>query len=187
MINLLPPSYKKELRDEENLRILFILITSFGVFLFVLSLLLFSLRVYLSGELSSQALLSKSFAQELAIQSAEQQELRDTEADFSALLRLESRRVSLAETFQHLFAAIPQEVSLVSLSFSSPRVAFLKGETAQEDAQIILQGSSSSREVLTRLREALLQDPFFRDLFFPLSNFTNLQNFSLSIKIVSFQ
>ncbi|MDP2664848.1 MAG: PilN domain-containing protein [bacterium] len=186
MINLLPPSYKKELRDEENLRILFILITSFGVFLLVLSLLLLALRVYLWGELSSQKLLSESFAQELATQSKERQEMQETEADFQVLLRTDARQVSLTETFQHLFSALPSEVSLLSLSFSSPRVTFLKGKTIQEHAQVILQGSSPSRDDLTRFRENLEQDTFFRELFFPLSNFTNLQKFSLSIKITSF-
>lgn len=186
MINLLPPSYKKELRDEENLRILFILITSFGVFLLVLSLLLLALRVYLWGELSSQKLLSESFAQELSIQSKAQQEMQETTADFSALSRTNAGQVSLAETFQHLFSALPSGVSLLSVSFSSPRITFLKGETVREHAQVVLQGSSPSREVLSRFRENLEGDAFFRELFFPLANFTNLQNFSLSIKITSF-
>ncbi|MDO8577316.1 MAG: hypothetical protein Q7R55_00385 [Candidatus Wildermuthbacteria bacterium] len=186
MINLLPPTYKKELRDEENLRVLFILVTSFGVFLLVLSLLLLALRVYLWGELSSQKFLSESFAQELTTQNKAQQEMKGIEADFQALLRTDARQVSLAETFQHLFSALPKEVSLLSLSFSSPRVTFLKGKTIQEHAQVILQGSSPNRDVLTRFRENLEQDTFFKELFFPLSNFTNLQNFSLSIKIISF-
>ena len=186
MINLLPPSYKKELRDEENLRILFILITSFGVFLLVLSLLLLALRVYLWGELSSQKLLSESFAQELGTQSKAQQEMQGTEADFQALSKALAKQVSLKETFQHLFSALPSEVSLLSLSFSSPRVTFLKGETVREHAQVILQGSSPSRDDLARFRENLEQDTFFKELFFPLSNFTNLQKFSLSIKITSF-
>lgn len=186
MINLLPPSYKKELKDEENLRIFFILITSFGVFLLVLSLLLLALRVYLWGDLASQKLLSESFAQELAAQQKAQQEMQETEADFQALARIESRKVSARETFQHLFTVLPSEVSLVSLSFSSPRVTFLKGETVQEHAQLVLQGSSPNREVLSSVRENIEKDPFFTELFFPLSNFTNLQNFSLSTKIKSF-
>lgn len=183
MINLLPPSFKKELRDEENLRILFILITSFGAFLLVLSFLLFATLAYVWGELSSQKLLASGFERELSQLEQAKQELNAKNADFNAFFRIAQRQVPLTGVFDNLAKDLPQEVALTSFSFSAARTTFLKGETVQESAQVVLQGASPSRDILSEVRTNLEQNSFFKDLFFPLSNFTNPQNFSASVKI----
>lgn len=183
MINLLPPAFKKELKDEENVRILFILVTSFGVFLLVLSFLLFATLAYLWGELGSQKLLVSGFEKELSQLTSAKEEFEAKKADYVALSGFFKRQVPLAVLFDTLSQDLPREVSLSSLSFSAAKTTFLKGETIQEPSQVVLQGSSPSREVLAQVRSNLEQDAFFKDLFFPLSNFTSLQNFSASMKI----
>lgn len=183
MINLLPPQYKKELKDEENLRIVYILLVSLGMFLLVLSFLLLGILLYVQGEFNSKLLLVSSFEKELALQSKTQEDLKQANEEMLAFSRIAQNQVPLAKVFTQFFADLPKDVSLSSFSFSSPKTTFLKGETVKEQAQVVLQGSSPSRDVLAMLRANLEQDTFFEDLFFPLSNFANLKGFSLSVKI----
>ncbi|OHA64113.1 MAG: hypothetical protein A2842_02370 [Candidatus Wildermuthbacteria bacterium RIFCSPHIGHO2_01_FULL_48_25] len=183
MINLLPHTFKKELKDEENVRILFILVTSFGVFLLVLSFLLLATLAYLWGELGSQKLLASGFEKELAQLTVAREEFEAKKADYAALSGILQRQVSVTALFDKLTQDLPTGVSLSSLSFSAARTTFLKGETIQESSQVVLQGASPSREILSEVRANLEQDIFFKDLFFPLSNFTNLENFSASMKV----
>ena len=64
MINLLPPSYKEELRREEQFRFVLILGMLTVIFFVCLSLALLSIRAYLSGEIEAQQILVKSQSQD---------------------------------------------------------------------------------------------------------------------------
>ena len=57
MINLLPPIEKEELKKHETLKIVLILGIIFSVFIFYIFLVLFTLKIYISGEAQAQKII----------------------------------------------------------------------------------------------------------------------------------
>lgn len=173
MINLLPPQYKAELKEEENWKLTLILSILFLIFLVCSALILFSIKVSISGQAEAQKILllqeEKKF-EESQIQNLEEK----ITVSNQALLKLNSfyqSQTNLTEILEKISETLPTGVYLTILNFNP--------------AQISLSGFSPTREILLEFKQNLEQEELFGEIYFPPSNWVKPTdiNFSVNFKI----
>lgn len=166
MINLLPPLYKQEFRQEQNFHLTVILGFLALLFLVSFSLLLVAIRVYLTGQIQVRELLLESQKREMVQQEASRSEIKEvnrTQRDVYAFYKDE---VSGSAIFQRLSSLLPPDVYLTALSYN-PAV-----QTAgkQANAEIFLTGFAPTREAVLKLQENLRSEEIFLALYSPPTN-----------------
>lgn len=177
MINLLPPQQKKELQQEENWKMIFILGTFLFLFLVLLSLNLFSIRNFVSGEAEAQQILLDQREKELANPRA--QTLRKNLTDFNQTLsQLDSfykNQPKFSKALEKIAETVPPGVSLSSLNLTEKDQAML----------CRLSGFAKDRSSLLRFKESLEKDQVFSDVFFPQGSWVEPADidFTLNLKI----
>lgn len=172
MINLLPPQYKKELREEETFRLLAIISIPVLVFFVCFSLMLFAFRTYVQGSITVQELLIESLRQESESQGNVLQELRTMNTTLLGVEQFYKTQSKPSEIIERVSLSIPQDVYVTAILFSSPL----------HQAVLSLRGFAPTRESLLIFKENLSRDTSLKDIEFPFSNFTNPHNFSASMK-----
>jgi hypothetical protein len=184
MINLLPPQYKAELKEEENWKLILILEILVLIFLACSTLILFSIKISISGQTEAQKILllyeEKKF-EESQIQNLEEKITISNQT----LLELNSfyqGQTNLTEILEKISETSPTNVSLVTLDFSP--LATTKNE--KYAAQISLSGFSPTREILLEFKKNLEKEQTFEEIYFPPSNWVKPTNidFSVNFKIV---
>lgn len=174
MINLLPPQYKAELKEEENWKLTLILSILFLIFLVCSALILFSIKISISGQAEAQKILllqeEKKF-EESQIQNLEEKITISNQA----LLKLNSfyqSRTNSTEILEKISGTLPTSVYLTTLNFNP--------------AQISLSGFSPTREILLEFKKNLEKEELFEEIYFPPSNWVKPTdiNFSVNFKIV---
>ncbi len=157
-INLLPPKAKTELFEEELKKLIIILGVLILIFLFSLTLILFSVKSHISGQVGSQKTLVDLDKKQF--ETPEIQTLREKIILINQnLLKLDSfyqKRVNLTETFKKISEIIPPEMYLT--------VFFYQKETFQ----ISISGFASNRETLFEFKKNLEKE--FPDSYFPPQN-----------------
>lgn len=174
MINLLPPQYKAELKEEENWKLTLILSILFLIFLVCSALILFSIKISISGQAEAQKILllqeEKKF-EESQIQNLEEKITISNQA----LLKLNSfyqSRTNSTEILEKISETLPTNVYLTTLNFNP--------------AQISLSGFSPTREILLEFKKNLEKEQTFEEIYFPPSNWVKPTDidFSVNFKIV---
>jgi Tfp pilus assembly protein PilN len=174
MINLLPPQYKAEFKKEENWKLTLILSLLFIIFLICLTLILFSIKIFISGQLEAQKILllqeEKKF-EESQIQNLEEKIATSNQT----ILKLDSfyqGQISLAGILEKIFETLPSDVYLTTLDFNL--------------SQFSLFGYSLTREILLEFKENLEKEELFEEIYFPPSNWVKPSDidFSVNFKIV---
>ena len=168
MINLLPPSHKEELRGEEQFRLVLILGMLLMTFFICLSLLLFSIRVYVAGEIQAQQILAEVQKKEGGESSLEQ--IHALNKDIAGVSSFLASRVTLSDIVEKISSALPQSVYLTSLNYTP----------LSSGAKIALQGFAPQTEDLLLFRTNLEQDPLFGNFHFPPSNWNIATNIDFS-------
>ena len=164
MINLLPPHRKEELRREEQFRLVLILGMLLVTFFICLSLLLLSIRVYVSGEIQSQQILAE--AQEKEGGEARVEQIHTLNTDIKGVSSFLASRVALSDIITRISGALPESVYLTSLSYTNEKIA--------------LAGFAPQTEDLLSLRANLEQDSLFGNFHFPQSNWIQATNIDFS-------
>lgn len=174
MINLLPPQYKAELKEEENWKLTLILSILFLIFLVCSALILFSIKISISGQAEAQKILllqeEKKF-EESQIQNLEEKITISNQT----LLKLNSfyqSQTNSTEILEKISETLPIRTYLTTLNFNP--------------AQISLSGFSPTREILLEFKKNLEQEELFEEIYFPPSNWVKPTNidFSVNFKIV---
>lgn len=177
MVNLLPPEQKRELLKEERYRLVILLSVLILLFLVSLSLVLLSVKIYVSGKAQEQEILLESERNEF--QSSEGQTIeKDINSVNSILSQLDyfyqnqRRRVDLLEKISDNLA---EEAYLDNLNLNySPQ---------DEETKVSLRGYFPSRELLFEFKKILEEDPSFYEIDFSPSNWINPANFYVSFKV----
>lgn len=181
MINLLPPEEKDILRKEEKYRLAFI----FGVFvlffLAALSSILFSIKIYLSGQAEGYSILIDFEQQKsttLETQNIEK-EINLTNQNLSELTTFYKQQPRLTELLKEISDLIPEGIYLSSLSLNP-------NQTEQGRFQVSLTGYSDNRDLLLGFKKSLESEPSFQGIYFPPSSWVKPEdiNFSASFEIV---
>jgi len=174
MINLLPPQQKEELLEEEKYNLVLTLGILFLIFLISLILILFSIKIFISGEIEAQKILflgeEKKF-KESQIQNLEEK-INISNQTFSKLNLFYQNQLNLTGILEKISGTLPPGTYLTTLNFNL--------------AQISLSGFSSTREILLEFKKNLEQEKIFGEIYFPPSNWVKPTDidFSVTLRII---
>jgi len=173
MINLLPEEEKKVLEMEENWRLVSILEILGLVFFLCLILVLFSIKISVSGKLESQKILVDVKEKQLKVSEIQvlREEIKMINQELFKLETFYQQQFSLVEILEKISKNIPPKIYLNSLYYS------------KDNFQISLSGFSPNREILFELKENLERE--FKDVYFPPQNWVKPKDidFSVNFKI----
>jgi Tfp pilus assembly protein PilN len=175
MINLLPPQYQAELKQEENWKTVLILEIVFLIFLVSLILILFSIKIYLQGQVESLKVLVD--LEEKTLQTFGISDWREKiTLTNQKILKLETfykTQVRATKILEEIFQVLPSEISLTALSWQ------------KNISQVTLAGFSPSREILFGFKKNLEEKKDFSQIYFPPSNWIKPVDidFQVSFKI----
>ena len=171
MINLLPPQQKEELLEEEKYNLVLILGILFLIFLVSLILILFSIKIFISGETDVQRILLS--AEEKRFKESQIQNLEEKiDASNQTLSKLNlfyQNQLNLTETLEKISGTLPPGTYLTTLNFNL--------------AQISLSGFSPTREILLELKENLEKEKIFGEIYFPPSNWVKPTDIDFSVTL----
>jgi Tfp pilus assembly protein PilN len=164
MINLLPPQEKEILRQEEKYKSASILGILFLVFLICLILILFSIKISISGEVEAQKILLSQ--EEERFKGTQTQNLEEKIISSNQILsKLNSfyySQISLTGVLEKISRSLPSGVYLTTFNFSSG--------APSGSGQISLSGFSPNREILLEFKKNLEKEENFQEIYFPPSN-----------------
>lgn len=178
MINLLPPEEKIALIREEQLKLVLILGIVFLSALLSLILILFSIKIYISGQTNSEKIIFNQ--EEKKFKSAEFQKLQEeiilTNKTLSDLNSFYQNQINFTEILEKISGILPSGVYLTTLSLSSSGSGILDCSVS---------GFAPTREVLLDFKDNLESIEIFKEFYFPLTNLVKSTNidFNLSFKI----
>lgn len=176
MINLLPPQYKEEFKQEENWRLVLILGILILISLISLILILFSTEIYIQGQVKSAEILVD--LEEEHFQAPEIQLLRGkitlANQNLAKLNSFYQTQINSTEILEEISETFPSGIYLTSFSFQ------------KSTSQISLFGFSPTRETLFKFKENLEEREEFTEIYFPPSNWVKPinVNFQITFKVI---
>jgi len=180
MINLLPPKEKEEILKEENWKLLMILGMTLLFFLISLLLILFSIKIFVTGEVEAQKIIFAEREEEF--KNTQMQNLQNNLTAFNKKLsQLDSfyqNQSNFSEILEEISKTLPSGVYLNNLSIVS------RGGK-NEGSGCSISGFSPSRQILLVLKDNLEKEKNFQEVYFPPSNWVKPAdiNFTISLKI----
>jgi len=179
MINLLPQREREILTQEENWKLILILGIIFLTFLISLALILFSIQVYISGQIEAQKILFSQKEVESSKVQDFQEKIKLTNLSFSKLNSFYQGVFNGSEILEKTSGALPPGTYLTNFTLST-----ITGEE-EYPAQISLSGFSPNRETLLEFKKNLESQELFKEVYFPPSNWVEPINidFSVNFKI----
>jgi Tfp pilus assembly protein PilN len=182
MINLLPPAEKEILTQEETWKLTVILGILVLVFLVSFSLILFSIKTYLAGEVEVQEIFIDQRTKEL--QNPQMESLQKNLINFNqTLIQLESfyrGQFKVTEILEKISRILPSETYLTNLSIS-----LQSDKKGKRQVNCNLSGFASTRETLLKFKENLEKEEIFEEIYFPPANWVKPSdiNFTVNFKI----
>ena len=177
MINLLPPPEKALLKQEEITRLIIIVGVVILVCLAALTSILFSIEVYLQGQVQDQKMFLEVGQKEF--KNSELQGLQDKIGGINLLFSgLDSfyrkKPYFITNILDSAVRLMPAKTYLKTISFN-----------LSEPSQIFLSGFTAERESLLAFKKTLEAQPFFKEVDFPPSDWVKAQNidFSATLKV----
>ena len=181
-INLLPPKAKIELFEEELRKLITISGVLILIFIFSLTLILFSVKSYISGQLGYQKTLVD--LEKKQFETTEIQTLREkiilANQNLSKLNSFYQEQMNLMETFQKISEILSPEMYLTAFSYQK---TIIQPPSSKEKyvAQISLSGFSPNREVLVEFKRNLEKE--FPDPHFSPQSWFEPTDFQVNFKI----
>jgi Tfp pilus assembly protein PilN len=175
MINLLPPSQKEELKQEERFKLVLILGIIILAFLISLILILFSIKFSLLADLEVQRIYFDQRKKELGdpkIQELEEK-IKNYNLILSQLKVFYQEEVNLTSILKKISQTLPQGIYLTTLNFNP------------QNSQFSLTGFSPNREILLQFKENLEKTENLKEIYFPATNWILAKdiNFLVNFKI----
>ena len=178
MINLLPPQKKEELKLEENFKLVLILGSLFLISLFCFALILFSIKIFISGNIEVQKILYNQAEKEFRSSQLQilQEKIIQSNEKLNRLDSFYKRQFSFIKTSEIISKNLPPGIYLTSLSVY-PK--------AEEGVICNLVGFSPTRSILLQFKANLEKEENFYEINFPSSNWVEPENinFSVSFKL----
>jgi len=182
MINLLPPQEKTNLQKEENWKLTMILGILVLVFLICLFLILFSIKIFISGEIEVQKIIFSQREEEFKNPQMQnlQKNLNSFNRTLSQLDSFYQSQPNLTGILEKFSKTFPTRIYLTNLSLS-PRLK--DGEERQLTCDI--SGYSPTREILLEFKKNLEKEEQFEEVYFPPANWVQSKdiNFTVSFKV----
>jgi len=160
MLNLLPPAYRKELKRAESFRLALILGALVLVFFLCLSLLLLSIRIYVSGVINEQKILVEAETQEYEREEIPGTNIPELNQNIGKVSIFYERSIYVSSVLEEIADAFPAGSHLDSFQYIPQ----------ENTAKISLSGFAPTTEDLVDLRAKLEENERFSNFFFPPSN-----------------
>jgi Tfp pilus assembly protein PilN len=179
MINLLPPEQKEETFLRERLTLVLILGILFFSFLISLSLILFSTKIALLGNLEVQRTSLEESEREISFNQEIKEIIKNSNLTFSKLDSFYQKRLDLTRVLEKISKLLPPGTYLTNFNFN------LSQKKENFRAQISLSGFSESREVLLSFKENMGKEAEFAEVYFPPENWVKPSdiNFTVTFKL----
>jgi len=183
MINLLPPKYRQKLREEQRFRLVLLLGVILGSALIALSIFLLVIQITLSKERLLQEFKLLSFEERTTREDSTLAEIKNWNSKLRNIAAFKEKRKALREVVDEVASSLPQELYLVSLSYT-PAFETRKKEDkiVRTPAIIAVTGKAQTREQLLSFKDALQVNPFFAEVVFPPSNWVKPQDITFSFQ-----
>lgn len=181
MINLLPIENQKKLAREESWKIIVILGVLILIFFVSFSLILFSVKIYISAKVEAQRILFEEKEKEL--QSPEMKSLESDMSNFNQkILRLDSfykKQIKITDSLAKISTVFPSGSCINNLVIS-----IQSNKDGTKQISYNLSGFSSARENLLKIKEGLEKEESFTDVYFPPADWMKATNieFTASFK-----
>lgn len=181
MINLLPPQQKEELKQEENFKLVLILGILILIFLLCLTLILFSIKISIEGQLAVQKAFLSQREREISQVEDLEKEIKNLNLTFSKLNSFYHQNPNFVKILEITSEALPVETYLTSFNFNP----LTQVEDEKYLGEVSLNGYSPSREILLEFKKNLEGKDLFQEVYFPPTNWVEPTdiNFTASFKI----
>lgn len=180
MINLLPSEEKEKLIEEKKWKSITILGILLLAFLICISLILYSINIFISGAVKSQKILFDQ--REKEFKNPQTQALQENLINFNQTLsQIDSfyqSQLNLTEILEKTSQALPPGSYLTSLS--------LNPELIEEGRMSCnFSGFSPTREILLEFKENLEKEKLFTDIYFLPTSWVQSKdiNFTVNFKV----
>lgn len=176
MINLLPPKNKEELLREGNWKVIMILGIDVIAIFICFSLILYSINVFISGEIKAQKIIYEQ--REKEFKSPRTRDLQENLITFNKTLsQLDSfykSQFKAAKILEGISEAIPSGIYLTNLSVN-PKIG------KEKITEYIIFGFSLDRGVLLKFKENLEKKEIFEEVYFPPADWVKPANINFMV------
>jgi len=186
MINLLPPKYRKKLGEEQRFRLILLFGGIFGIALIALAIFLLVIQATLLQERLAQESKLISLEERITKEDSTLGEIKKWNSKLQNINGFKEKRTSLKEVIEEIASSLPEELYLLSLSYTpASEVRKKEDKVVRTPAIIAITGNAQTREQLLSFKDALQENPFFAEVVFPPSNWVSPVdiNFSFQAKL----
>ena len=175
MINLLPPKEKRNLLEEERMKLVFVLAVMLLIFSVSLLLSLVLVNVGIKSALDEQQILLDAKQQDYDKTDMEKLkgEIRKNNQLVLGLENFFEEKINMSDFLQKISALLPEAISLRQISISKIE--------KEGNFQVNLSGHANSIDDLIDLRELLKDDPAFGNINFPDSLWAQTADINFNI------
>ena len=183
MINLLPPKYRRKLREEERFRLVLLLGVILGTAFLALSVFLMVIQVSLAKERLSQESKLSFFEEKSAKEDSTLTEIKNWNSKLRNIDGFKKERRSLKDVFDEISSPLSRDLYLLSFSYTPAFTTEKKGGvTIKTPAIVSVTGKAKTREQLLSFKNALQANPFFAEVMFPPSNWVSPRDITFSFQ-----
>jgi len=180
MINLLPPEARKDLKEEENWKLCLTLSFLVVIFFISFSLILLSVKNFISGEPESQRILLEQGESEL--ENPRRHNLQ------SSLINFNNSFFQIDEFYKEQFTSagiLTQISSIVPMGIRFTNLSISRSGKKLDETGCSISGFSPDRDTLLILKDNLEKEENFEEINFPPSNWVKPIdiNFNINFKI----
>jgi hypothetical protein len=180
MINLLPPSYKKNILMEKRWKSILNLEIFISAFLICAFLIVLTVRIAVNGLAEAQSISTNIEEANLRIEESK------TEGISMKDLEMDIRDINKSTTEVNSFFGQKRELTLILDNFSQiiPQDSYLTSFSYQkESSKVFIAGSCPDRERMLELKEGLEKREDVKNISFPSSNWLSPDKFSINFEI----
>lgn len=183
MINLLPPTYRKKIREQQSLRLVLILGVILSITLVALSTFLVIIQLSFARERFMQESKLASFQEKTVKENSTLSEIKSWNSTLWNIEAFKEERRVLKEVFDKVGSRLPKDLSLSSFSYTPAFERKRKNdEVLRVPATLAVTGKAPNREQLLSFKDALQADPFFAEVVFPPSNWVKPKDITFSFQ-----
>jgi len=170
MINLLPQKEKLKLKQQENLKIIFILEIVFLCALFCFWLNLFFIKLQLLAKIEKEKIVFETKQKEISFFKGVENKLSSFNQTIKKISSFNKNQISLFLLLNQISFVLPEKIYLTSFSFDKKKIA--------------LSGFSATIEELLEFKKRLQEQRNFKNVFFPENLWLQEKNINF---VVSFE
>jgi Tfp pilus assembly protein PilN len=169
MINLLPSEFKEELQKQERTNLVVILGTLVFLFTLSLSMLVFTISIYLQGRVQVYEIMTEAQKKDESGQEFARREIRSLNFETGNVAAIQNTRVVVSRIVEKLSSDLPRDFYLNAFTYG--------------DSKVTISGFAPTRAVLIEFRDAIQSDPMFSSVLVPLSIFPQETNVMFTLQL----